>query len=103
MNSNRLKMLEKFMEEEPDDPFPVYALALEHLPVDQQKAKQLFDRLLDQHPDYIPTYYHAGNLYWTEGNPEKAIRILEKGITISRTAGDTKTTQEIQGLLDTLL
>ena len=88
------------MLEEPNDPFPVYALALEHLNVNPQTAKQLLDRLLDSHPEYIPAYYHAGQLHWQLGEQDIAIQILKTGVEKSKKAGDEKTAREIQGLLD---
>jgi len=67
MNRNRISMLEKFMLEEPADPFPVYALALEYQVTEKNKAQELFERLLRDHPDYLPTYYLAG-IFFLEQN-----------------------------------
>jgi tetratricopeptide (TPR) repeat protein len=100
MNLERLKLLEQYAREDPNDPFPVYALALEFMKSDPQKAKDLFDKLLTDHPDYLPAYYHAGYLYFTNGDLATAKRILETGAQKLKTSGDMKTLNEIRGLLE---
>ena len=102
MNLARLKMLEEFAHEAPDDPFNHYALALEYLAEEPQKAKRLFAHLLAHHPGYVPTYYHAGNLYWETGEPDRALEILRAGLVTAKAAGDRKAAGELQGLLDML-
>jgi tetratricopeptide (TPR) repeat protein len=100
MNLERLKILEDFAKEEPNDPFNLYALALEYLQVDSSKAGQLFDQLLTLHPGYVPTYYQAGNYYWEKGETRKAITILKTGLEKSRTVNDVKAHGELQVLID---
>ena len=100
MNSDRLKWLEQYAVEDPGDPFPVYALALEWLRKDPAKAKQLFDKVLAHHPDYLPVYYHAGNLYITMGDIARGTEILETGILKTKASGDWKALAELQTLYD---
>ena len=103
MSVNRLAQLHKFLEDEPNDPFNIYGLALEYLKHDVNKSKQLFDRLLSDHPDYIPTYYHAAKLYQDLNEKEKAIEIYEKGIKVSQSQNDLKTSRELQAAYQELL
>lgn len=99
---NRLEQLTHFFQEDPDDPFNVYALALEYQKTDLMKAKALFDQLLDKHPAYIPTYYHAGNLYVTMDLTDQAIRILEKGLAEAKRQKADKALRELQSVYDEL-
>ena len=100
MNLERLQLLEQYAKEDPMDPFPRYALALEWVSSDPKKAGQLFAQLLIDHPHYLPVYYHAAHLCHTSGDPIGAKLILEKGIELARDVGNTKTGAELRGLLD---
>lgn len=102
MDQGRIKMLQEYAKEDPDDPFPPYALALELLPTDPLQAKELFDKVLLRHPGYLPVYYHAGHYYITAGNTAKASMILEAGIALAASTGDLKTRAELQSLVDTI-
>ena len=102
MNLARLKLLEQYAKDDPNDPFPIYALALEWMKMDPPKAEELFDTLLTNHPDYLPVYYHAGKIYITSGDLPKAKHILETGIQKTRASGDRKALAELQSLYDEL-
>ena len=100
MNLERLQLLEQYAREDPMDPFPRYALALEWVSTDPKKAEELFAQLLTDHPHYLPVYYHAGHLCLTTGDPTRAKLILEKGIQLARDVGDVKSGAELKGILD---
>lgn len=99
---NRLEQLRKFAEDDPSDPFNIYALALEYLKSDLLEAEKLFDKLLTDHEFYLPTYYQAAALQEQKGNRASAIQILEKGIGIAKKQNETKTQRELQGVYDEL-
>jgi len=80
MQEERLKILFKYLEEEPNEPFNVYAIAMEYINNDVQKAKFYLDRLLTEHPDYVPTYYHAAVIYVDLEDFKNAERIYQLGI-----------------------
>lgn len=80
---SRLKKLLEFYKEDQDDPFTIYAIALEYLTFDREKAKEFFEILLNKHEDYVGTYYHAAQLYIDMGMNEKAKETFEKGIMTS--------------------
>ena len=63
MNTERLTQLLKFLEEDPHDAFNWYAVATEYRATDPDRALVYFEKLLTEHPDYVPTYYHAAQLY----------------------------------------
>lgn len=96
MNIDRIKKLEKFIEEDPMDPFPKYALAIEHLQINKAKSKELFDDLLKNHPDYIGTYYHAADLYAELGDRDNAERIYELGIEKAQVLNESHALKELK-------
>ena len=103
MNKARIDQLKQFLEEDPDDPFNWYALALEYVNTDPHQAQELFNKLLTGHPTYLPTYYHAGKLAIELNNREMATRIFEKGLAEAAHQQDTKALNELRAILDELL
>src|SRR5688572_24669510 len=94
--NTRLEQLHEFLKEDPTDPFNIYALAIEYQKVDVLKAKAYFDELLLKHESYVPTYYHAGNLYLDLNLENDAIRIIEKGIQQAHKQNEQKAMRELQ-------
>jgi hypothetical protein len=103
MSSDRLQQLLQFYNEEPKDPFNIYALALEFLKTDQIKSKEFFDLLLAEHADYLPTYYHAAKFYQDINKKEDAIAIFEKGIALAKRLNDSKAVRELQSAYQELI
>jgi tetratricopeptide (TPR) repeat protein len=99
---NRLELLHQFLKEDPNDPFNLYALALEYLKSDTNRSYELFTELLTHHSDYIPTYYHLGKLYQESGKKEEAVRTFETGIGKARQLKDHKALRELQSALQEL-
>jgi tetratricopeptide (TPR) repeat protein len=100
MNSERIKMLEQFVAEDPTDPFNRYALALELAKSDRQRAKEIFDQLIHTNPDYVPAYYQTALLYLELSLHEAATRIIEHGIVQAKKQNNLKAAGELRGLLD---
>lgn len=98
--SSRLEILLQYYKEEPHDPFNVYALAMEYISSDTGKALSLFEELLSQHEQYVPTYYHAAKLYTELNEREKAISTFEKGIAIAKKMNDNKAARELKSAYD---
>ncbi|MFC5408483.1 tetratricopeptide repeat protein [Larkinella bovis] len=96
MNQNRIQLLKQYIEEQPDDPFNVYALAMEYREEQPALALQYLETLLDQHPGYLASYYHAAALYAEQGNREAAERIYERGIALANAQKNEKTLQELK-------
>jgi tetratricopeptide (TPR) repeat protein len=94
--TDRIRQLEKFMEEDSSDPFIHYALALEYAKVDRQKAIDTFEILMRTSRDYLPTYYQLAKLYESQGQKANAVRVFEDGIDLARKQNNLKTLQELQ-------
>jgi tetratricopeptide (TPR) repeat protein len=100
MNSERIKILEQFVAEDPTDPFNHYALALELTKSNKQKAKEVFDRLIYTNPDYVPAYYQASLLYLELMLKDEATKVIENGIAQAKKQNNLKAASELKSLLD---
>ena len=103
MNKARLTLLMKYLEEEPNDPFNLYAIATEYLSESIEKAKEYFDLLLANHSDYLPTYFHAAQLYVDLELEDRAIEIYKQGIALAQLQNNTKTQRELESAYQNLL
>jgi Tfp pilus assembly protein PilF len=97
MENTRLQLLHQFYDEEPNDPFNAYGLALAYLQVDLAKAQHYFDELLTRHADYLPTYYHAAAFLVSIDQSVRAEEVYQKGIALALAQQNTKAYQELQG------
>lgn len=104
MSSNRLEKLLDFFKNEPQDPFLKYALATEYLVMNEQdKALSFFEDLVQNHADYVGTYYHLGKLYEQLDRKADAQRTYEQGMQIARQLKDLHALSELQGVYNSLM
>ncbi|RZL50229.1 MAG: tetratricopeptide repeat protein [Pedobacter sp.] len=102
MQNTRLAKLLEFLENDPNDSFILYALATEYNSLnDTEKAFAYYLKLVNDHPDYVGTYYHLGKLYEKESQKDKAIEIYQKGMLAARTKRDMHALSELQGAYNT--
>jgi tetratricopeptide (TPR) repeat protein len=66
-------------------------------------ALKYYQTLLDEHPDYVGTYYHAGKLLEQLEKPEEAEKVYRRGLQVSRKAGQMHAASELQQALNQLL
>jgi tetratricopeptide (TPR) repeat protein len=99
---SRIEQLKQFTLEDPQDAFNWYALALEYKKTDVGKAIEIFSRLLTDHREYIPTYYHLGRLYQDEGRNEEAHQVFTQGVEEARKQGDHKALHELLAAIQDL-
>jgi tetratricopeptide (TPR) repeat protein len=100
---SRIEMLRGFIAQRPQDPFPQYALAMEHKNAgDLAAAWETFSSLLDRHGDYVAAYLHAGNTLVALGRPGEARQVYERGLAACAKAGDSHAHGELSGALATL-
>ncbi|MBR9998932.1 MAG: hypothetical protein KFF73_08175 [Cyclobacteriaceae bacterium] len=82
---------------DPDDPFLWYILALEYAKSGNTiRTDEVFDKLLNRFPEYLPTYYQAANFFRENGAIEKARSAFIEGIRLAEITGETKTEQELR-------
>jgi tetratricopeptide (TPR) repeat protein len=93
---SRLDQLLAFYAEDPQDPFTIYAIAIEYRPFDPNKAIYYYEILLQEHENYVGTYYHAAKLYDELGQKDDAERVYKKGLRISRQEGNMHAFAELQ-------
>ncbi len=101
--SERIPILQKSLEQNPQDTFVRFALGMEYLRLEQyNEALQYFESLVAQNPDYTGVYYHLGKLYALLGRSEQAQTILREGMRRTEHA-DLQTHRELKQALDELL
>lgn len=103
MNQRRIDQLKAFIEGDPADPFPRYALALElDSGGDTPGAIGQLEDLLARAPKYVPIYQQLGTLYQKRGQIPKARAILQAGVAVARQEGDAHAAREMTEALDEL-
>jgi len=96
-------MLKKFLEQNPNDAFARYGLAMEYSRAGEiETALAEFKKLLEAHPDYTAGYQMAGQMLSAAGRYEEARSMLESGIARAERAGNKHAQEEMQGLLQEL-
>ncbi|WP_291785570.1 tetratricopeptide repeat protein [Cecembia sp.] len=93
---SRIEMLQSFAEQEPENPFNWYALALEFQNSEPDKAANLYHKLLKVHKGYLPTYYHAAAFFAENGDLDLAKKIYEEGITLALEKNESNTLRELK-------
>ncbi len=103
MKQRRIEQLRAFIEQDPSDPFPRYALALElDAGGDIAAAVSTLEDLLARAPRYVATYQQLGTLYVKQGSTAKARAILRAGILAARQEGDNHAAREMTEDLEEL-
>jgi tetratricopeptide (TPR) repeat protein len=97
---DRLAQLNTFLKESPDDPFLLYAIAQEYISKgEDDKAEINFKTLLDNHPNYIATYYHYGKLKERANRKEEAMELYRMGIDKAKSVKEQHSLSELQSAL----
>lgn len=104
MQRNRLQKLLEFLESEPADPFLKYALATEYLRLNETaQALAYYEDLVNNHHDYVGTYYHLGKLYEVLNRKEDAVKTYQEGMAVARAARDNHAYAELQAVYNTAI
>ncbi len=104
MENSRIEQIKTFLNDSPDDAFLNYALAIEYLGLNEtSKAKEIFEKLVTNHPSYSATYYHYGKLIQNGGEKDIAKDIFERGIKIAVENKETHAVAELRTALNELL
>src|SRR5215471_7308079 len=101
---NRIEILKGFLNENPNDSFSRYALALEYVKLGQNDdALREFETVQTNDPQYVATYYQLGQLYQKLGQKHEAEKTFRTGITVAAKAGDEHTRSELEAALEAIL
>ena len=100
MNQERVATLESLLKMDPGDVFTTYALGLECLESQQDRAEQQFRRVLELDANYVAAYFQLGKLAADQDKIEAARIWLEKGMEVAEQVGDHHALGEMQEFLD---
>ena len=93
----RIRQLESFLEEVPDDTFTRFALALEYLKAGRNsQAELIFVDIAEKQPDYSGVYYHLGKLYEEKQQYEDAFATYSSGIEVCQRLQELHALRELQ-------
>jgi len=97
MKKNRLVLLEKMLEEDPNNSFLLFALAKEyeklgHFPL----SIDTFLLLKEKDENYVGLYYHLAKLYEQIEEEVKALSIYTEGMVIAKKVKDQHALAELQ-------
>ncbi len=97
---SKIEQLHELLKENQKDTFLRYALALEHVKLKEfELAKNIFQEIIIEDPNYLATYYQYGNLLAETGDNSLAEVIFKKGIDIATEQNKLKTRQELEQAL----
>jgi tetratricopeptide (TPR) repeat protein len=97
---SKIKQLQELLKENPDDTFLNYALALEHVKLNNNEiAAHIFDILIINESQYLATYLQYGNLLAQIGQNIKAENIYKRGIEVATLQNNLKAKQELEQAL----
>jgi tetratricopeptide (TPR) repeat protein len=100
---DRIDQLRRFVAAQPDDPFPRYALALEHKSAgDVAKAAAELETLLARKPDYLAAYLQLAMLLQQLDRLDEARKTLLQGQACAQAQGNQHTLSELTSALEAL-
>lgn len=101
--SVRIDQLKSHLATRPDDPFVLYALAIEYMNEgESDEAERYFAEVYRRFPEYVPTYLHYGGLLQTRGDSTQAKRLYSEGIERARAKGENHALSELADALSLL-
>jgi predicted Zn-dependent protease len=97
---DRIAMLTQILEQNPEDAFARYGLAMEFANQGQTDSSLAeFGRLLATHPDYTAGYFMAAQTLVKAGRTGEAKERLTEGIASAERTGNQHARGEMEGLL----
>ena len=98
--NDRLEKLQKILERDPNDPFVLYGIALEHKKLgDAKSAIEFLDRTIAADSGYCYAYYQKGQVQESLGDGPGARDTYQKGIAAAQLKGDAHAAGEIESAL----
>jgi len=98
--SQRMRQLLQMLERQPDDPFLLYGVAMEHKKAGRAAlALEFFEKVLRRDPNYCYAYYQRAQVQESLGDVGAAGRTLREGLEAAARSGDEHARQEIEAAL----
>lgn len=103
MDETKLDRLKNLAEKNPTDAFVRYGLALEYRSLGlEESARDCFEQLLAEAPDYVPTYLQFGQMLIDLSELERAQEVLSRGVEVAEDQGDLRASSELSAALEGL-
>ncbi|MCB9850046.1 MAG: tetratricopeptide repeat protein [Phycisphaerales bacterium] len=100
---SRLEQITRMLENEPDDVFLNFSLAMEYRSAGEiEKAMAQFDRVITLDPAYLAAYMRKGETLMNNRQFDEARAALEQGVAVAKDAGDQHMLDNINEMLDML-
>ena len=101
---NRIEQIKEMLIAHPGDSFLQHALALEYIKIEEdEKAKQLFQNLLQDDDSYVGSYYHLAKLLERNDRFDEAKEVYERGMLKAKECGDMHTYNELRTAYEDLV
>jgi tetratricopeptide (TPR) repeat protein len=103
MPQSRLELLKSMLEQDPQNTFARYGLAMEHKNAGEWEAAiAAFQQLLEVDPQYSAAYFHGGQSMEKLGRVDQARETYRRGVEVTTAKGDDHARSEMQAALDLL-
>lgn len=97
---DRVAMLNEILEQNPNDTFARYGLALEYSNQGNiENALSEFGKLLSSNPDYTPGYFMAAQTLAKADRNDEARKMLTDGIASAKRTGNAHAQSEMEAML----
>ncbi|HRI19978.1 MAG TPA: hypothetical protein PLA68_03455 [Panacibacter sp.] len=101
---SRIGKILELLKSSPKDNFLRHALALEYVKAgDDGEARDVFEEILTEFPDYVGSYYHLAKLLERIDETDLAVQWYKKGMEAAKQVGDNHAYNELQGAYEDLI
>ena len=98
--TDRMQKLQAMLEREPNDPFLLYAIALEYKKGNEYPAAlEWFGRVIQKDPGYSVAYHQAALTHEAAGDFDAAKITYRQGIVAAEKKGDQHAAEEMRAAL----
>ncbi len=100
MKQDRQALILEMLKTHPNDPFLIYAAALEYKKAGSiDQSIELMTKLYTEQPEYLASYYQLGKLLEDKNEVEKAVEVYKAGREVAKAQKDQKTLSELSEAL----